>query len=164
MSNNDLISREALKEKLKERYYNGGLDIVTAIELIDNAPTVKFSLLPADESKDEAYMRGYNHGFTEGILKARTRRKGEWLYNDKLNMFYCKDCGLLEPLTKEEIEEGCKLPNFCQQGGADMRNTANPTKEVIDKLGECKCNTCKHNGTWACNNCHCFDKYEGGAV
>lgn len=47
------------------------------------------------------------------------------------------------------------------QGGADVQNTAKPTKEVIDKLGECKCNTCKHNGTWACNNCHCFDKYEG---
>lgn len=37
----DLISREALKEKLKERYYNDGLNIVTAIELIDNAPPVE---------------------------------------------------------------------------------------------------------------------------
>lgn len=36
----DCISREALKEKLKERYYNDGLNIVTAIELIDNAPPV----------------------------------------------------------------------------------------------------------------------------
>ena len=62
-----------VKEKLKERDYNGGLDIVTAIELIDNAPSIKFSLLPADESKEEAYMRGYNHGKVEGILKAHTK-------------------------------------------------------------------------------------------
>ena len=117
----DLISREALKEKLKERYYNGGLDIVTAIELIDNAPIIKFTLLPADESKEEAYMRGYKHGKIEGILKSRTRQQGEWIYNDKLNMFYCKDCGLLEPFTKEEVEEGVKLPNFCENCGANMR-------------------------------------------
>lgn len=58
----------------------------------------------------------------ELLEKLRSERpKGEWLHNDKLNMYYCKDCGLLEPFTKEEIEEGCKLPNFCEQCGADMR-------------------------------------------
>lgn len=46
-------------------------------ELIENAPTVKFSLLPADESKDEAYMRGYEKGKIEGLL--RERSKGEWI-------------------------------------------------------------------------------------
>ena len=57
---------------------------------------------------------------------------------------------------------------------ADIQNEPKPTKDLInevvgfempklDKLGECKCITCKHNGTWECNNCHCFDKYEGGA-
>lgn len=49
------------------------------------------------------------------------RPKGVWVYNEKLNMYFCKDCGLLEPLTKEEVEEGCKLPNFCQHYGADMQ-------------------------------------------
>lgn len=38
---NDLISREALREKLKERCYNDGLNIETVIELIDNAPPVE---------------------------------------------------------------------------------------------------------------------------
>ena len=61
------------------------------------------------------------HNLAIKALEKAERPQGEWLYNDKLNMYYCKDCGLLEPFTKEEIEEGCKLPNFCQQCGADMR-------------------------------------------
>ena len=24
------------------------------------------------------------------------------------------------------------------------------------------CNNCKHNGTWTCIKCNCFDKYERG--
>lgn len=61
--NNDLISREALKEKLQARHDNGEEDfdkgynigIETAIDLIDNAPTV--------DIKDEiagAYNEGYS--------------------------------------------------------------------------------------------------------
>lgn len=80
---------------------------------IANAPTVE-TYTKDDMTKE--YLKGYND------CKEMTERpQGEWLYNDKLNMFYCKYCGLLEPFTKEEIEEGFKLPNFCQQCGADMR-------------------------------------------
>lgn len=49
---------------------------------------------------------------------------------------------------------------------ADIQNEPKPTKdnrnvEKLVKLGECMCNTCKHNGTWNCNGCSsCFDKYE----
>ena len=49
MSNNDLISREALKKKLQARHDNGNEDfdkgynigLGTAIDLIDSAPTVE---------------------------------------------------------------------------------------------------------------------------
>lgn len=59
------------------------------------------------------------------IKALEERPHGEWIYHDKLNKYYCKDCGLFEPFTKEEIEEGVKLPNFCEQCGADMRGEKN---------------------------------------
>lgn len=84
--NNDLISRKELKKTIQSdmdkveqltdsdkrwiKYFN---------DIIDNALTVKFSLMPADESKEEAYMRGYEKGKIAGILKANTRPQGEWI-------------------------------------------------------------------------------------
>ena len=50
--NNDLISREALREALKEYKYCGFYDKV--IEIIDNAPTV--------ETYTEEDMRGDKNG------------------------------------------------------------------------------------------------------
>lgn len=106
--NGDLISREALKEKLKERYYNDGLDIVTVIELIDNAPTVKFSLMPADETKEDAYKRGYKKGKIAEILKANTRPQGEWIYGEDdcgQDGWFCSECGFFVPWYYQYYEK-----------------------------------------------------------
>lgn len=134
----DLISRGVAINLLNEaqveydEYYKG---LGKAKTIIDNAPTVempKHSLLPLAGDCDEAYMRGYKKGKIEGILKSRTRQQGEWIYNDKLKMFYCKDCCLLEPFTKEEVEEGVKLPNFCENCGADMRKGGEENGNTAD--------------------------------
>lgn len=84
--NNDLISRDALKKACSEMVRgSNNSDFIpcpswnNAMELIDNAPTVKFSLMPADETKEDAYKRGYERGKIAGILKANTRPKGEWI-------------------------------------------------------------------------------------
>ncbi len=33
------------------------------------------------------------------------RTQGKWIYHIKLDAYYCKDCGLFEPFTKEEIKK-----------------------------------------------------------
>ena len=63
----------------------------------------------------------------------------------------------LDALVHAAIENGIPVTDE-PKSTKDNRNI-----EKLVMLGECKCNTCKHKGTWACNNCHCFDKYEGGA-
>ena len=82
MSEVRLIDANALKNEFIKEFYTAlgksgnSFDVIgTMTKIIDNAPTIKFSLLPADESKDEAYMRGYEKGKIEGILKANTRPK-----------------------------------------------------------------------------------------
>ena len=72
--NNDLISREALKKKLQARHDNGEEDfdkgynigIETAIDLIDNAPTVEYPFY------QEAYQTGYEEGYAQGYIDGST--------------------------------------------------------------------------------------------
>lgn len=66
--------------------------------LIDNAPPVKFSLMPADETKEDAYKRGYEKGKVEGMLKAYARPQGEWIIIDDTEKFIakCSVCGRIE--------------------------------------------------------------------
>ena len=101
--NNDLISREALKEDLAKEIKTNDMGLWLKILLvIDNAPSVKFSLLPADESKEEAYMRGYEKGKIEGILKAHTRPKGEWIVlvdEDNIKTCKCSICGRIADIV-----------------------------------------------------------------
>jgi len=129
--NDDLISREALTEEMRksinERYPKWDkpitvADIATLIfDVIDNTPTVdipKHSLLPLEGDCDEAYMRGYEHGKAEAILRGRPQ--GEWvkyLYyaHDNSWKYVCSECR----------ELNCQEDNFCPNCGADMR-----TKEV----------------------------------
>lgn len=116
----DLISREALKETVEleegifwDSYSSG--ELIVRKEYIDNAPTVKFSLLPADESKEEAFMRGYEKGKIEGILKAHTRPKGEWILiknsDGVLKCYECSECKKCQGY----------ISNFCEDCGADMQ-------------------------------------------
>lgn len=69
----DLISRDALKEKLKERYYNGGLDIVTAIELIDNAP-------PVPERQQGEWIYGEDDCGQDGWICSKCNFFVPWYY------------------------------------------------------------------------------------
>ena len=120
--NNDLISREALKKEVERNMDMQDLYLpVHFFDIIDNAPTVKFSLLPADESKDEAYMRGYDHGKIEGIIKANARPQGEWYYSiDK--GWECNQCHEIVKDMPTCMRKA--LYNFCPNCGADMRGGA----------------------------------------
>lgn len=101
---NDLISREALKEVIKANHYllsaknnstDYGMFTTGIMQAIDNAPTVEHSLLPLASDIDSAYMRGYEVGKAEGILKANTRPQGEWRITRLKNSFddvYCPFC------------------------------------------------------------------------
>lgn len=78
----DLISREALKKhKFTTQIANGvaneEIEVVPLCE-IDNAPPVQQSILPLSSEADNAYMRGYEVGKAEGILRANKRPKGEY--------------------------------------------------------------------------------------
>lgn len=73
--NNDLISREALKKKIQARHDNGNEDfdkgynigLGTAIDLIDNAPTVEYTF-------EEAFKKTV----CENGLYCPARPKGKW--------------------------------------------------------------------------------------
>ena len=78
------IDANALKKHKFTTQIANGVEIedidVVPVSAIDNTPTVKFSLMPADETKEDAYKRGYEKGKAEGILKGcNTRSKGEWI-------------------------------------------------------------------------------------
>lgn len=133
----DCISREALRKLVVDvrswhtpicsggtEYGEGAIEMADEIiELIDKAPAVKFSLLPADESKEEAYMRGYEHGKIEGIIKGMAiaeKSQGK-----------CKTCRHRDPEDKKcdcgGLErQGCPFPvsddyfcEFYEKGGTE---------------------------------------------
>jgi len=116
--NNDLISREALKEKLKERYYNDGLDIVTAIELIDNAPAVEpFEPDYVGAERLKARQRGYEAGYRNGMEMGKTLnpkiKQGDWNYI-QAGMPICPFCGAIPHKNYHEFcaKCGAKLGGF----------------------------------------------------
>lgn len=107
----DLISRSALKDSICSDgcYYLGSF----IKEKIDNAPTVKFSLLPLVGDCDEAYKRGYENGKAEALLRGRP--KGEWILiknsDGVLKCYECSECKKCQGY----------ISNFCEDCGADMR-------------------------------------------
>ena len=74
-----LIDADALRKAFKNHPLCHDIWLTYSRELIDKAPTVKITLIPADETKDEAYKRGYEKGRVEGILKAEERAQGKWI-------------------------------------------------------------------------------------
>lgn len=109
---------DALKEDLVS--YDREFVPVWVLNRIDNAPTVKFSLMPADETKEDAYKRGYERGKIAGILAANTRPKGEWVVekNQFGDILHCSICGA----RPRRSEYGYDLHDkFCNECGADMR-------------------------------------------
>jgi len=103
--NNDLISREALKAKMKEADAEAiDYEMLVAMyeKLVNDAPTVP---LPNEQI---AWEQGYEAGLAQG---KQDRPKGEWkkLYG---NHTYCSKC-------KKDCEQN--HINFCGYCGADMR-------------------------------------------
>lgn len=127
MKPDDAISREALKKhKFTTQIANGvaneEIEVVPLCE-IDNAPPVQQSILPLSSEADNAYMRGYEVGKAEGILRANKRPKGEWIpmnpdcrgYSD---YFKCSICGAyIYPRNAEKELDY----NGCPYCFADMR-------------------------------------------
>lgn len=115
--NNDLISREALKNDLITFFPDRCLEGITTKTLfkqiltdIDNAPTVDLSAKWA-----EAHSTGYDVGYTKGLEDARP--KGEWVNTRPPEMSencVCNQCW----------HDSLGDFNFCPNCGADMRKGA----------------------------------------
>ena len=128
--NNDLISREALKEALNENALEtscGGMLFIDIINrIIDNAPTVPqdcsdckrydfpYFTVSFDENKLKEIVQ------TEVIDKIKSgeivlqdeRPQGEWIYDeDYINPYRCDKCNY----------HNDDKTNFCPNCGADMR-------------------------------------------
>ena len=112
--NNDLISREALKEVLKEllktepsSLYGCGLRL--AIEKIDSAPTVNFIISPDYVTE----LQNINKELIKQ-LEESVSSQGEWIDYD--NTFYkCPDCGYLLGKYCPQCQNKVILP----KGGAE---------------------------------------------
>ena len=112
MANNDLISREALKDKLtdtinpndiaKNEWYEGYAACVQVLsDLINNAPTVP--------------LPDFKEGYKQAILDGKTnfsRPRGRW---EIRMIYYCPECGHYC---------GESGGDFCPHCGADMRGDA----------------------------------------
>ena len=83
MSNNDLISREALKNEFRAIYHCAETmeELANTMEdAIDNAPTVE----------EKSYAMGYQDGLEDGLNDIR--EQGEWL-KCEVGLFKCSICG-----------------------------------------------------------------------
>lgn len=141
--NNDLISREALKEALKskvdlnqddpfDRGYNIGIE--AAIDLLDNAPTVEPEKVPvanvtfdADKLKDiveTEVIEKIKSG--ELVLKTEERPQGEWIKHEW--GYSCSVCGVSNDYAYDNnIHKFTDY--FCPNCGADMREEADNDNE-----------------------------------
>ena len=128
--NNDLISREALKNDLITFFPDKCLEGITAKTLfkqiltdIDNAPTVDLSAKWA-----EAHSTGYDVGYTKGLEDARP--KGEWIKKTFEFPVFSGEGDFLIPDIKIAYEcSKCNThwdytSNFCPNCGAEMVHDA----------------------------------------
>ena len=100
----DLISREALKEAIKDNGYSHYFEI---FDIIDNAPTVHPLIKPIAEIKVEA------------------RPQGEWKTVDGYDgdeYYECSNCG--EPWFLSAGTPKDNNMNFCPNCGAEMKGGA----------------------------------------
>lgn len=109
--NNDLISREDLKNKLQKKCsyveedfdkgFNVGVQV--AIEMLDNAPTVP--------------LPDFKEGYKQAIIDGKTnfsRTQGEWLHPYKSDIACeCSNCHIQMPITD--------YFSFCPNCGAEMK-------------------------------------------
>lgn len=153
--NSDLISREALREKVNAFYdsHFKGLvpnELITYAkavdDLIDNAPTVEISdyqkraLELVDNLKDKGAINNRERGtLRRAILLKPARPQGEWITIHRQNSFrqnvVCFECNkchkYLLPIRHTMITEPLEV---CPNCGADLRN---PNCVRCDHFGEC---------------------------
>ena len=127
--NNDLISRERLKNTILLGNYDTQSKILSAI---DNAPTV--------DIKDQI-AGAYNEGYMCGNKEAeKARPQGEW-ENDSDNLPICNKCGEIALqrifVKMPHLIQDVRMvrSNYCPNCGADMRK---PNCVTCDHFGKCK--------------------------
>lgn len=112
----DLISREALKEKLSVIQLKGNaLCKVVSEKDIDDAPTITVDKV---HSYDVGYSIGYDVGYSEGVKAERPQ--GKWIPNGDCS-YRCSNCGAWDYYDFQEKT----FPKYCPNCGAKMKNTEN---------------------------------------
>lgn len=132
--NNDLISREALKKKLKsESYwtytqeYGDAIPVGWVMSAIDNAPAVNPSLNLDNITEEdiEKFIVIMQRANSKGLLAINEERpQGEWIYNQydanpKIGNWHCSICHTI----CYEMKLAHDNFNYCPNCGADMRGT-----------------------------------------
>ena len=105
--NNDLISREALKEEVKTLFCPDGYKIMM-LERIDNAPTV------TDRTEEVLSLQNTIAKLVEGIAE-NARPQGEWKQISPAKIYECNLCH--KTVMTSDIEEY----RFCHGCGAKMQ-------------------------------------------
>lgn len=119
MSNNDLISREALKNEFRAIYHCAETmeELANTMEdAIDNAqPVEPFEPDYVGAERLKARQRGYEEGYHNGMKIGKTLnpqiKQGEKIKKKPYGWLYCSKCDHLLELRD----------NFCWFCGADMR-------------------------------------------
>ena len=124
--NNDLISREALKEVIKANHYllsaknnstDYGMFTTGIMEAIDNADPIDMTKPMTKPMTCPNCESGYAQGYSDGYLKGKEERPhGKWIYKAKIDgigWWYCSNC-----LSHKEWV-GCNS-NYCPNCGAKM--------------------------------------------
>ena len=101
-----LIDADALRKAFKNHPLCHDIWLTYSRELIDNAPTVKITLIPADETKAEERPQG------------KWYRTGQSFINP--NKFRNYGCSVCRYELDEHIREE---PNFCPNCGAKMQTS-----------------------------------------
>lgn len=117
--NNDLISREALKEEF-DNYIKANPNLSGIFEvgkyIIDNAPTV-FDCRSCKNNGNERYCLDC-HDYCN-FVRYEARPQGKWIYKPTWDNVHksrtCNKCGYHEVVFPNEAD------NFCPNCGADMR-------------------------------------------
>ena len=100
---NDLISRDALKEEVKNTVPYVEQEIILAI--IDDAPAVEVT----------DYDTGYQDGLEDGLNDIRPQ--GRWIIDTDTRIMKCNRCGAVENADRLLVED----MNYCHCCGADMK-------------------------------------------
>lgn len=109
--NNDLISREALKDAIMQEVYKDRVGVFVArriFKLIDNAPTVETKTI-------KECILAYGDGY-ESAKRLYERPQGEWICDYRYLDCKCSICNSY-PLERGDYPE---LSPYCPQCGARM--------------------------------------------